>query len=70
MIRINSNLYLTHVFMNHISTLITIDNLLIDFDEKYLHFKSYNYVLPFEWVVIHLPFLVLAVTPSPRLIGL
>ena len=56
--------------MNHVSTLITIDNLLIDFYEKYLHFKSHNHVLPFEWVATHLPSLELAITPFLKLIGL
>ena len=72
MTRMNSILDLTYVFMKHIATLITIDSLLIDFYERYLHFKSQNDVLPFEWVATHLPSLELAMTPFPfpKLIGL
>ena len=50
--------------------LFTICNLLSNFYEKYLHFKSHSHAIPFEWVVTHQPFLILVAIPFPKLIEL
>ena len=67
---VDSNLCLFYNYMVKISTLFRICNLLNNYYEKYLHFKSHSHTLLFEWVVTDQPFLILVAIPFQKLIEL